>query len=54
MPNINIEIPPELHHKLKLNAVMDNKTLKELIIEALKEKNGRKNAHNKTRTIRRK
>lgn len=38
MTNINIEIESELHHKLKIKAVMDKKTLKELIIEKLQDR----------------
>jgi predicted HicB family RNase H-like nuclease len=37
MVNINIEIPDELHKKLKLEAVKKDKTLKELIINILEE-----------------
>ncbi len=37
MVNLNILIPDEIHHKLKLKAVKENKTLKELIIEVLEQ-----------------
>jgi len=35
MVNINIEIPDELHKRLKLSSVMNETTLKETIIAAL-------------------
>lgn len=35
MVNINIEIPDELHKKMKLKSVMKEKTLKDFIIEEL-------------------
>jgi len=37
MTNINIEIPPELHKKIKIDAAMKGRTIKELIINALEE-----------------
>ena len=37
MANINIEISLELHKKLKLEAIKRDRTLKEHIIERLKE-----------------
>jgi len=37
MTNINIEIPDELHKNIKLEAVMKGVTIKELIINTLKE-----------------
>lgn len=37
MPNINIAIPDELHKKIKLKAVMTDKTLKDYILEAIQE-----------------
>jgi predicted HicB family RNase H-like nuclease len=42
MVNINIQIPDELHKKIKLIAVKEDKTIKEYIIEVLtKEAKGR-------------
>ena len=38
MTNINIEIPDELHKKIKLEAVLKDTTIKELIIRTLEEK----------------
>ncbi len=38
MTNINIEIPEELHKKIKLRSVIEEKTLKGFIIEKLEEK----------------
>lgn len=38
MVNINIEIPNELHRKLKLASLLKEKTLKEYIIEALDQR----------------
>jgi hypothetical protein len=35
--NVNIEIPDELHKRLKLTAVMDETTIKQLVIEILAE-----------------
>ncbi|MFH1915841.1 MAG: hypothetical protein ABIJ21_01120 [Nanoarchaeota archaeon] len=37
MANINLEIPDILHKKLKIDAARTDRTLKELIIEALDE-----------------
>ena len=37
MANINLEIPDDLHKKLKIDAALTDRTLKELIIEALDE-----------------
>lgn len=37
MVNVNIEIPDELHKKLKLTAVLDETTIKQLVIDILKE-----------------
>jgi predicted HicB family RNase H-like nuclease len=37
MVNINIEIPEELHKKLKLKALMQDLTLKELLISTLEK-----------------
>lgn len=34
--NLNIEIPDDLHRDLKLDAIQNDKTLKDLIIEILK------------------
>ncbi len=38
MVNINIKIPDELHKKLKLEAIQSDTTLKQLIIQKIKEK----------------
>lgn len=35
MANINITLPEELHMRLKIRAVEESKTLKELVIELL-------------------
>jgi len=35
MVNINIEIPDELHKRLKLTSVLNEKTLKEYVIDLL-------------------
>lgn len=43
MVNINIEIPDELHKKIKINSVTREITLKEYVIKTLEEvieKNG--------------
>lgn len=37
MTNINIEIPNELHKKIKLASVIKDTTIKQLIIETLKK-----------------
>lgn len=37
MPNINIELPDELHKKLKIAAALKGAKIKELISEALEE-----------------
>ena len=37
MVNVNIHIPDELHKKLKLEAVKQDSTLKNLIIEVLEQ-----------------
>ena len=37
MTNINIEIPDELHKKIKLNAVKEDTSIKEYIIQILQE-----------------
>lgn len=42
MVNINIKIPDELHKKLKLEAVMEGQTLKELITTRLENKHDKK------------
>jgi hypothetical protein len=36
--NINIEIPDELHKKLKLASLLEDKTLKEFVIETLEKR----------------
>jgi len=38
MTRVNIEIDDELHKKVKLNALLQNKTLIEYIHESLREK----------------
>jgi predicted HicB family RNase H-like nuclease len=38
MTNINIEIPDELHKKVKIQCAVEEKTLKDFIAEALEEK----------------
>jgi len=35
--NINIEIPPELHKRLKLTAALDETAIKDLVTNLLKE-----------------
>ncbi len=35
MVNVNIEIPPELHKRLKIAAATDDTTLKDLVIHLL-------------------
>jgi hypothetical protein len=35
MVNVNIEIPDELHKKLKLAAVLEDTTIKSIVIEVL-------------------
>jgi hypothetical protein len=37
MVNVNIEIPDDLHKNLKLTAVMNETTIKQLVIDILKE-----------------
>ena len=37
MVNLNILLPDGLHQKLKLKAVKENKTLKELVVELLED-----------------
>lgn len=38
MTHINIEIPEELHKKIKIEAVKKDSTIKDLIIKTLEEK----------------
>ena len=38
MTNINIEIPDELHKKVKIQCAVDEMTLKEFIVRAVEEK----------------
>ena len=38
MTNINIEIPEDLHKKIKIEAVKKDSTIKDLIIKTLEEK----------------
>jgi predicted HicB family RNase H-like nuclease len=42
MSNINIEIPDDLHKKLKLEAVKEEISLKNLIIDSLQNNLGKK------------
>ena len=37
MVNLNMLIPDEVHQKLKLKAIKESKTLKELVVEVLEE-----------------
>lgn len=37
MPNVNIEIPEEVHKKIKILSATEGVSLKELIIKALEE-----------------
>ena len=37
MVNVNIEIPDDLHKELKLTAVLDETTIKQLVIDILKD-----------------
>jgi hypothetical protein len=37
MVNVNIEIPDDLHKELKLAAVLDETTIKQLVIDILKD-----------------
>lgn len=37
MTNINIAIPADLHKDLKVAAVIEDKSLKDVVIEALKD-----------------
>lgn len=38
MPNINMELPEELHKQLKLKALMEDKALKDFFIELLEKR----------------
>jgi predicted HicB family RNase H-like nuclease len=38
MTNINIELPPDIHKKLKLKAVSEGKTIEQLLIEVLNKR----------------
>jgi len=35
MTNINIDVPPALHTKLKLKAIREEKTLEQVLVELL-------------------
>ncbi len=35
MVNVNIEVPDELHKRLKLTAVLEEKTIRDLVTEIL-------------------
>jgi hypothetical protein len=37
MVNVNIEIPDELHKRLKLAAVLGETTIKDLVVDLLRE-----------------
>ena len=37
MTNINIEIPDDIHKKAKIKCAIEEKTLKDFIIEAIEE-----------------
>jgi predicted HicB family RNase H-like nuclease len=37
MTNINIEIPDDLHKKLKIQCAIEEKTLKDYIVETLED-----------------
>jgi len=37
MTHINIEIPDELHKKIKIESIKKNSTIKELIVKTLEE-----------------
>ncbi len=41
MVNVNIEIPDDLHKRLKLTAVMRETTIKQLVIDILAEDDGK-------------
>ena len=41
MVNVNIEIPDDLHKRLKLASVMDSTTIKQLVIDILAEEAGK-------------
>ncbi|MBN1792601.1 toxin-antitoxin system HicB family antitoxin [Candidatus Woesearchaeota archaeon] len=38
MPNINIEVPEEVHKKIKILSASEGISLKDLIVKALEEK----------------
>lgn len=38
MPNINMELPEDLHKQLKLKALMEDKPLKDFFIELLEKR----------------
>ena len=40
MPNINIPIADELHKEIKIAALLEDKTLKEYILETLEQEVG--------------
>ena len=42
MTNVNIEIPDELHKKVKIQCAVDEMTLKEFIVRAVEERLKRK------------
>jgi len=41
--NINVPISEELHKKIKLKALMEDKTLKEFILDSIKEETAKNN-----------
>ena len=42
MVHVNIDIPDDLHKKLKLASVVEDTTIKQLLVDILSEKGGRK------------
>jgi hypothetical protein len=42
MVNVNIEIPDDLHKRLKIASVMDGTTIKQLVIDILREESAQK------------
>ena len=46
MSNINITIPDDIHKKLKIAAALEEKSLKDLVIEALQDYLERKGGAN--------
>ena len=44
MPNINISLPEDLHKRLRIAAVSDDTTVKDLVLAILAEEPGKKAA----------